>query len=97
MEKQVSQELQDRMASLQSQINDLSSQFYKNNFTSTQTFIKASEFTTAVKLPIFTNLPNCEIGNIAIYQHDYGSGVRNNLVVGTAVNTWTVVGTQTAA
>ena len=87
-------DLQDKITRLATDFAELSGQFYKNNFTSTQIFTKSSEFTIAVKLPVFTTLPTCEIGHLCVYQHDYGAGVKNNLMIGTATNTWTIVGTQ---
>lgn len=84
------QELQDTIVKLQAQVNDLSSAFYKNNFTSSQSFTKAITFGDSVKLPVYTTLPNCEAGQICVYS----TGGTYKLMVATATNTWTIVGTQ---
>lgn len=83
-----------QIAQLQSQLNDLQSAYYKNNFSSHQDFNKASTFNTSLKVPVFTSLPTCEVGQICVYQHDYGTGVRNNLMVAIGTNSWVTVGLQ---
>jgi len=81
---------QEQIAKLQSQINDLAGAFYKNNFSSAQTFTKTSEFTTALKVPIYTTLPNCEPGQICAYS----TGGTYKLMIATDNNVWTIAGTQ---
>ncbi len=82
------QELQKQVNSLQSQLNDLTAAFYKNNFSERQDFNKSSNFTTKLKTPHYDTLPTtCEVGDIA-----ESSGKLN---ICSAANTWTVVGTQT--
>lgn len=80
------QELTEKVNKLQADFNELSSNFYKNNFTSHQDFTKSCNFATKLKVPSYTTLPTCEVGEIC-----ESSGV---LYVCSATNTWTVVGTQ---
>jgi hypothetical protein len=59
------QELQEQITKLQSQLNDLSGAFYRNNFTSSQTFNKSIIFTDRLKVPHYTSAPSVgEIGDI---------------------------------
>jgi len=80
------QALQEQINKLQSQINDLQAAFYKNNFSAYQSFNKASEFPTSIKIPVYTTLPNCEVGQICAYG--------GKLMVCSASNVWTIAGTQ---
>ena len=84
------QQLQEQLNRLQEQMNTLYVQFYKNNFSSAQTFTKATEFTTSIKMPVYTSLPNCEPGQVCVYSN----GGTYKLMVATAANVWTIVGTQ---
>ncbi len=80
-------DLKDKVGKLQSAFDDLSSQFYKNNFSDHQDFNKSCNFTTKLKVPSYSSLPTTnEVGELV-----ESGGV---LYISTAVNTWTVVGTQ---
>lgn len=84
------QSLQTQLASIKNNLDSLSSNFYKNNFSSHQDFNKSSNFTTKITIPVFTVLPNAEPGDICAYS----TGGTYKLMICTAVNTWTIVGTQ---
>jgi hypothetical protein len=80
------QELVDQINLLKSEMADLKGAFYKNNFSNSQTFVKSVEFSTKLKVPVYTTLPTCQVGEILV-----ASG---KLYVCSATNTWTIVGTQ---
>lgn len=80
------QALTQQVASIQNQLDTLSAQFYKNNFTSHQDFTKGSNFTTKLKIPSYSSLPTCEVGEIA--------QVGGVAYICSATNTWTVIGSQ---
>jgi hypothetical protein len=79
-------ETQEQINKLQAQISELQAAFYKNNFSAYQAFNKASEFSTSLKIPVYTTLPSCEVGQICVFG--------GKLYVASATNTWTVAGTQ---
>lgn len=79
-------QLQEQINKLQSELNDLKAQFYRNNFSSYQTFNKSSVFTTTLTVPRYTVLPSCEVGQIC----EFGG----KLMICSATNVWSVVGTQ---
>lgn len=81
---------QAQIAALKSQIDDLTGAFYKNNFNSHQDFNKSSSFNSSLKIPVFTSLPACEVGQIC----GYTTGGTTKLMICSATNTWTVCGTQ---
>jgi len=81
------QQLQEQINRLRSDLEQLSQSFYKNNFSSEQIFNKSSNFTTKLKIPVYTSLPQCEVGDVVCD----GNG---KMYIGTATNTFTVVGTQ---
>lgn len=59
------QQLRELITKMQSQIDDLSGQFYKNNFSSSQTFNKAVSFTDRLRVPVFDSAPAVgEVGDI---------------------------------
>ena len=59
------QELKDQITKLKGDVENLTANFYKNNFSSSQTFTKGVIFNTSVKLPHFTSFPSrCEVGEI---------------------------------
>jgi hypothetical protein len=80
------QDLSTRLEKLQSDFDVLSQLFYKNNFTSHQDFNKSCNFTTKLKIPSYTTLPTCEVGEIC-----ESAGVA---YICSATNTWTIIGTQ---
>lgn len=81
------QELIDKVNKLQSQVDNLSANFFKNNSISHQDFNKSCSFNTKLKVPSYSTLPTCDVGEIC-----ESSGT---LYVCSATDTWTVVGTQT--
>ena len=78
---------QKQIDKLTKDLNDLISEFYANNFSSSQDFNKYSRFNTRLKVPHYATLPTtCEVGEIA----EQGG----ELNICSSANTWTVVGTQ---
>lgn len=81
---------------LKKQVNELSTRleslqqsFYKNNFSSLQTFSKDAVFQTRLKVPVYSSVPTvCEVGDII--------AISGKLYICTVANTtWTLVGSQT--
>lgn len=59
------QELRELVTKLQAQVDDLSGQFFKNNFSSSQQFNKAVSFTDRLRVPVFDSAPSVgEVGDI---------------------------------
>lgn len=84
------QQLQDQVTRLQSDLDALTQEVYRNNFSASQDFQKYSRFNTRLKVPTLAATPStCEIGELCVVS---GTG---KLYVCSAANTWTVVGTQT--
>ena len=80
--------IQSQIQALQSQLNDLSGAVYKNNFSTSQDFVKYSRFNTRLKVPSYATAPTtCEVGEII--------EVGGKLKICSALNTYTTVGTQT--
>jgi hypothetical protein len=81
-------ELTAQVQKLSSDLQSLSSQFYKNNFSSSQTFNKACSFQDRLKVPHYTSAPAvCEVGDII--------EIGGKLYICTVANTtFTMVGTQ---
>lgn len=78
---------EDTIAALQAKLDTLHGTFYQNNFASSQDFAKYSRFNSRLKIPVNTSLPaTCHIGEVCS-----SSG---KLYVCSAVNTWTVAGSQ---
>jgi hypothetical protein len=84
------QNLRDEIKALKTAFDEVSGQFYKNNFTSHQDFTKSCTFSSKLKIPVYTTLPTCEAGEIIAYS-TLGT---YKLMLATDVDTWTVVGTQ---
>lgn len=81
------QDLQEQIDRLRAQIEDLTKAYYQNNFSSHQDFNKASSFNYRLKVPHYTAVPTVtDVGEII--------EVDGVLYISTAVDTWTVVGTQ---
>ena len=72
---------------LKRELQDLTDEVYRNNFTSHQDFNKYCNFTNRLKVPKVTSLPaKAEIGELVVYS--------GKLYVASALNTWTIAGTQ---
>lgn len=84
------QELQAQVTKLKSDLADLSGQFYKNNFTSSQSFNKDCVFNSRLRVPIFDSAPSvAEVGDLI--------AVAGDLFICTSVGpvVFTLVGSQT--
>jgi hypothetical protein len=78
---------QQQIDALKKQIEALTSSFYLNNFYASQDFNKTSRFNTTLKVPHYDSAPSTnEVGQII--------EVGGKLYISTAVDTWTIVGTQ---
>lgn len=88
MDNQTIQNLQDQITKLRSDLDNLSQSFYKNNFSSSQTFSKDVTFQTRLRVPVYTSAPAiCEVGDLIC--------IAGILYICTVANTtFTVVGTQ---
>lgn len=74
---------------LRREIEALRSEFYLNNFATSQDFSKYSRFNSRIKLPTYASAPStCEIGEVYV---NSGSG---KIYVCSATNTWSLIGTQ---
>lgn len=83
-------ELQDQITALRKQVEELSSAFFKNNFSSSQVFNKDITFNTRLRVPVYSTAPTvAEVGDLMAI-----SGVLY-ICTNSATPTWTVVGTQT--
>lgn len=82
------QELQKQLTKLTNDFNNLSTSFYKNNFSSSQTFNKDCVFNARLKVPHYTTAPAvCEVGDLI--------EIGGVLYICTVANSvFTVVGTQ---
>ena len=81
--------IREQIVKLQNQLNDLSGQFYKNNFTSSQTFNKDCVFNSRLRVPVFTSAPSvAEVGDLI--------SVSAKLYICTAISpvVFTLVGSQ---
>lgn len=82
-------EMVEEIAKMKKLIDELSGNFYKNNFSDRQDFQKYCSFNTKLRVPVYSVLPTTsEIGEIV-------SDTAGTLYISTATNTWTVCGTQT--
>lgn len=81
-------DLQSQVNLLKQQLESLQAEFYKNNFSSSQDNTKYCRFNSRLRVPIYSATPaTCEVGEVC--------SVSGKLRVCSAVNTWTIVGTQT--
>lgn len=87
-QNQTIQNLQDQVTKLKGDLDNLSQAFYKNNFSSSQTFTKDIICQTRLKVPHYTSAPTiCEVGDLI--------EIAGVLYICTVANTtFTVVGTQ---
>ena len=83
-------EIQKQIQKMREDLDTLSQTFYKNNFTAHQDFNKSCNFSSKLKIPIYTTLPLCEVGEICAYSN---AGTYK-LMIATAANVWTVAGSQ---
>lgn len=75
---------------LKRRLENLESEFYRNNFSASQDFQKASRFNSKLKVPTYATAPSrCELGEIYV---NSGTG---KAYVCSATNTWSLIGTQT--
>ncbi len=81
-------ELEARVTKLQSDFNNLSQAFYKNNFSSSQVFNKDCVFSTRLQVPVYSSAPSIsEVGDLI--------AVAGQLYICTVANTtFELVGTQ---
>lgn len=78
---------EETIAKLQKDLRDLTDEVYLNNFTSHRDFNKVCHFNNRLKVPVVASLPTqCDIGEVVAYG--------GKLYVASAVNTFTIVGTQ---
>ncbi len=80
-------DIQAQVDKLVEDLKSLNDEVYANNFSSSQDFNKFSRFNTRLKVPHYPVLPTvCEIGELV--------EVNGKLYIGSAINTWALVGTQ---
>jgi len=73
---------------LRKDLDDLIAETYRNNFSASQDFNKASNFTTKLKIPHFSDIPTQgEVGELI--------EVNGKLYICSSANVFTLVGTQT--
>jgi transposase len=81
-------DLQSQIESLKQQLESLKAEYYLNNFTGSQDYNKYVRFNSRLKVPHYASAPaTCEVGEII--------EVGGELLICSATNTFTVVGTQT--
>lgn len=82
-------QLIEQINKLRSDIDSLNQAFYKNNFSSSQTFTKDAIFQTRLKVPHYTSAPSiCEVGDLI--------EIGGKLYICTVANTtFELVGSQT--
>ena len=81
------QELRDQITGLKREIKALQDSFYLNNFPSSQDFNKACRFNSVLKVPHYSVAPSTDnVGEII--------EVGGNLYISTAVDVFTLVGSQ---
>lgn len=83
------EELKGQVQKLRTELDSLSQAFFKNNFSSSQSFTKDVTFQTRLRVPVYTSAPAiCEVGDLIC--------IAGTLYICTVANTtFTVVGTQT--
>lgn len=82
------EELNTQIAKLRTELDNLSQSFFKNNFSSSQSFTKDVTFQTRLRVPVYSSAPAiCEVGDLI--------AIAGVLYICTVANTtFTVVGTQ---
>lgn len=88
MNPQEKQQFQDQIDGLKREIKALQDSFYLNNFPSSQDFNKTCRFNSRLKVPHYTVAPTVDdVGEII--------EIGGQLYISTAVDTFTLVGSQT--
>lgn len=86
-------ELQARVVKLESDFNNFSQQFYKNNFSSSQVFNKDCVFTGRLQAPVHSSAPSvAEVGDISCISSQLFMCTTSGTVASPAI--WTLVGSQ---
>lgn len=81
---------QKQIDELKRKIEDLTGDYYSNNFSASQDFPKFSRFKTRLKVPVYATAPSkCEVGEVYV---NTGTG---KIYVCSSANTWSLIGTQT--
>lgn len=87
-------DLEAKVTRLQSEVQELSSAFYRNNFSSSQVFNKASVFTERLQVPVFSSAPAVgEVGDLIAVAGELFICTTAGDVASPA--TFTLVGSQT--
>jgi hypothetical protein len=69
------QDIQDTINTLKSRLTDLEASFYKNNFSSSQTFNKDCVFNSRLRVPVYDSLPTVgQVGDIVSVTDVRGDG-----------------------
>lgn len=88
MDKLTNEQLMSEIQKLRNEFTQLSQQYYKNNFSSSQVFNKDSVFNTRLRVPVYSSAPTVsEVGDVIC--------IGGKLWICTVANsTWELVGTQ---
>lgn len=81
-------DLQAQITQLTKDLKALTEEVYRNNFSATQDFNKASNFTSKLKVPHYDSIP-------PVGQTGEVIEVNGKLYICSATNVYTIVGTQT--
>ena len=83
------QDNKSQIESLKQQVEALSAELYRGNFSGSQDFTKKVRMQTALRLPVYGTAPaKCEQGEVYV---NSGTG---KVYVCSAANTWSLIGTQ---
>lgn len=86
-------DLQDQVTKIQGTVDSLSQSFYKNNFSSSQTFNKDIVFSVSLQVPHYSSAPSVgAVGQLI----EVGGKLYICTIAGSVASpaTWTLVGTQ---
>jgi len=82
------QDNKSQIESLKQQVEALSAELYRGNFSGSQDFTKKVRMQTALRLPVYGTAPaKCEQGEVYV-------NTSGKLYVCSAANTWSLAGTQ---